>query len=822
MIESIFKSSFPSQVATDDEKASLEYGLSIGRAIESEWFKRDSGATRFYANRDNFHRLRLYARGEQSIKKYKDELSINGDLSYLNLDWKIAPIVPKFVDIVVNGMSDRSYELRAYAQDPTSVKKRTDYMESLMRDMKSKEYLDAIQKMFGVNAYNNDPQKVPEQEDELNLHMQLDYKQGVEIAQEEAISSIFDRNKYDLTKRRLDYDIATIGMACVKNSFNKSEGITIRYVDPADIVYSYTESPYFDDVYYVGEVKSISLNEVKKQFPNLSDDELKDITKKSTNTNTRFRNEYTPDDSLDANTVSILYFEFKTYMNQVYKVKKTNTGGEKVIEKDSNFNPPENTDLYEKVSRSIEVLYTGAKIMGHDIMLQWELSKNMARPKADTSKVCMSYNIVAPRMYKGKVESLVSRITGFADMIQLTHLKLQQVLARMVPDGVWMDVDGLAEIDLGNGTNYNPAEALNMYFQTGSIVGRSMTQDGDINHGKMPIQELHSNSGSDKLQSLISTYNYYIQMIRDATGLNEARDGSAPSKDALVGVQKLAAANSNVATRHILESSLYLTLKTAEAVSYRISDVLEFSPTKDSFISSLGIYNVGILEDIKDLFLYDCGIFLQLAPDAEEKQMLENNIQMSLQAGQIYLEDAIDIREIKNIKHANQLLKVRRRKKLQMDQQMEQQKSQLATDSNIKMSQAAAESEIHKNQGIAESKVQTIQAQTEYDIKKLHVEAEIKKDLMQYEFELNKQLKEMELQVIDKKDQFKEDRKDERTRIEASQQSKLIDQRQNGTAPTDFNDQEDWINQISSKPKEFESAGNDVLGGIPTSQFNVT
>ena len=819
MTESIFKSSFPSQVATDEEKASLAYGLSIGRAIESEWFKRDSGATRFYANRDNFHRLRLYARGEQSIKKYKDELSINGDLSYLNLDWKPIPVIPKFVDIVVNGMSDRSYEIRSYAQDPASTKKRTDYMESIMRDMKAKEYIDAIQQMYKVDTRNNPTIDTPESDEELDLHMQLDYKQSVEIANEQALSNVFDRNKYDLTQRRVNYDITTIGIGCVKNSFNKAEGITLRYVDPADIVYSYTESPYFDDIYYVGEVKSVALNEVKKQFPNITDDQLRDITKKSSNTNTRFRNEYTPDDSLDANTVSILYFEFKTYMNEVYKIKKTNNGGERAIGKDSSFNPPENPE-FEKVSRSIEVVYTGAKIMGHDIMLQWELSKNMVRPKSDTGKVNMSYNIVAPRMYKGKIESLVSRITTFADMIQLTHLKLRQVLSRMVPDGVYLDVDGLAEIDLGNGTNYNPAEALNMYFQTGSVVGRSMTQDGGMNHGKMPIQELRSNSGSDKLTSLINTYNYYLQMIRDVTGLNEARDGSTPSKDALVGLQKLAAANSNTATRHILESSLHLTLKTAESVAVRISDVLEYSPTRDSFISALGIYNVEVLKDMNDIHLHDFGIFLQLAPDTEEKQMLENNIQMSLQSGQIFLEDAIDVREIKNIKHANQLLKVRRKKKQQLDQQMKQKDVEMQTQSNIQMGQSAAESEIHKQQGIAESKVQLAQAQTEFDIKKLFTERDIKKELMQYEFELNKQLKEMELQVIDKKEQFKEDRKDERTKLQANQQSAMIDQRKNDTGPIDFKEEDDFLSAIGSNPKEFESAGNDVMGGIPTSQFN--
>jgi hypothetical protein len=289
-------------------------------------------------------------------------------------------------------------------------------------------------------------------------------------------------------------------------------------------------------------------------------------------------------------------------------------------------------------------------------MLKWEMSENMTRPYSDSVKVNMSYNIVAPRMYRGRIESLVSRITGFADMIQLTHLKLQQVMSRIVPDGVYLDMDGLAEVDLGNGTNYNPAEALNMYFQTGSIVGRSMTQDGDQNLGKVPIQELQSSSGGAKMQSLIQTYQYYLQMIRDVTGLNEARDASTPDPSSLVGLQKLAAANSNTATRHILQGSLFLTLKTCENISLRAADALMFPLTRMSLQNSISNYNIHTLDELSKLSIHDFGIFIDLEPDEEEKQMLEQNIQVALAKGGIDLEDAIDIRNINNLKKLKLML----------------------------------------------------------------------------------------------------------------------------------------------------------------------
>ena len=797
------KGIFPSQSLSDVEKADPKYGLQVGKAIESEWFKKDAGNTRYFSNRDNFHRLKLYARGEQTIQKYKDELSINGDLSYLNLDWKPVPIIPKFVDIVVNGIGERIYDVKCYSVDPNSTKERTNYVNDMLLEMQNQQIFAAVEQQLGIPAFKNDKNNLPTNNKELELHMQLDYKQSIEIAEEQAINNILDLNKYNLLKKRLDYDIVVLGIACVKNSFNTAEGIKLDYVDPSDIVYSYTDSPYFDDLYYVGEVKKINIVELKKQFPYLTNEDIKEIRDTGAN-NSKLYNYSQKIEDNDKDYVDVLYFEYKTFENQVYKIKETSSGAEKAIEKTDEFNPPKDArSRFEKVQRSIECLYEGVKIVGRDKLLKWNKAVNMTRPKSDITKVQMSYSIVAPRMYKGKTESLVSRMTTFADMIQITHLKLQQVLARLVPDGVYLDADGLAEIDLGNGTNYNPQEALNMYFQTGSVIGRSMTQDGDFNGAaKMPIQELRAGGGNQKIASLIQSYNYYLQMMRDVTGLNEARDGSVPDKNALVGLQKIAAANSNTATRHILQAGLYLTLKTAEAISLRISDVLEFSSTKNSLMESIGRFNTMALSEIAQLHLHDFGIFIELAPDEEQKQILENNIQMALQQQAINLEDAIDVREVKNLKLANQLLKLRRRKKFEQDRMIQQQNIQAQANSNAQASQAAAAAEIQKQQGIAESKVQIAQAQSGFDTQKMEKEAAIKKELMQYEFELNMQLKEKEMQVITNRDNSKEDRKDKRTKIQASQQSELIDQRKTG-----------------KPPKDFESSGFDNLGGFGLEQF---
>jgi len=788
---------FPKQTVSDAEKLSYDYGLKVAKAIETEWFNEDYNNNRYKSNYNDFHRLRLYARGEQSIQKYKDELSINGDLSYLNLDWTPVPIIPKFVDIVVNGMAQRTYDIKAFSQSPNGVEKRTKYMESIISDMEMKEFNDEAEERFGINLRESNIKELPETTEELQLHMQLNYKQSIELAQEQALNVLFEGNNYELIKKRFYYDLTVLGIGAVKTDFNTSEGVTIKYIDPANLVYSYTDSPYFEDLYYAGEVKNIPINELAKEFPFLEENDLQDILKKSSyyrgNNN---RNRYNSNKE-DNNKVQVLYFNYKTYMNEVYKIKETGTGAFKIIQKDDTFNPPDDKQgSFDKLQRAVEVLYEGALILGTNKLLKWEMAKNMMRSKSDYNKVKMNYSIVAPRMYDGRIESLVKRITGFADMIQLTHLKLQQVMSRMVPDGVYLDADGLAEVDLGNGTNYNPQEALNMFFQTGSVIGRSFTQDGDINPGKVPIQEITSGSGGNKMQALIANYNYYLQMIRDTTGLNEARDGTMPDKNALVGIQKIAAANSNTATRHILQSGLFLTAETAEKVSLRISDILEYSPTADAFVQAIGAHNVATLDEIKELHLYDFGIFINLQPDEEEKAMLENNIQMALQQKNIELEDAIDIREIKNIKLANQLLKIRRKKKQNEDRQMQLQNIQAQTQSNTQAAQAAAQIEVQKNQAIVQNEAQMQQLKAQIDSQKMQQEVEFKKELMALEFQYNMQLKGIETEGMKNREKEKEDRKDERTKIQATQQSELIDQRKTG-----------------KPPKNFESTSNDILSG---------
>ena len=783
---------FPDQLASDAKKASKEYGLIVARAIESEWFRKESGTSRFYNNRDTYHKLRTYAMGEQSVQKYKDELAVNGDISYLNLDWTPVPVIPKFVDIVVNGMQNRLYDVMVDAVDSLSSNKKAMYKLKLQAEMRNKESLQEIQAITGKDMFDQDPSTLPQSADELELHLQLNYKDDIEIAQEKAIENVLKMNNYEQIRNKVDEDQTTLGISAVKHSFNTHDGIKVDYVDPANLIWSPTEDQDFEDCYYFGEVKNVNITELKKIDPSLTQEDIKEISKMSSKWDAYqgIRGGYKTD-NFDHNTATLLYFCYKTDKNIVYKKKKTPQGGEKVLKKDDQFNPPKTEKArFEKLSKRIDVWYEGVLVLGTNHILKWDLMKNMVRPKSSMSKAVAPYIVSAPKMYRGQVDSLVKRMIPFADQIQLIHLKLQQVTAKMIPDGVYMDIDGLSSINLGNGATYTPQEALNLYFQTGSVIGRSFTEEGEFNHGKMPIQELTSSGANAKISSLINMYNYNLGMIRSVTGLNEARDGSMPDSNSLVGIQKMAALNSNTATRHILRSGLNTTRRLAEGITYRMSDILEYSDFKEDFAKSIGRYSMEILKEIKDLHHHDFGIYIELHPDEEERAVLEQHINTSLSQGKIDIDDAIDIRNVRNVKIASQLLKVRKQSRERDARKQQQENIQQQAQANQSASMAAEQAKQQREMAKKQAEMELMKMESDLKMLEMEKEFSLKLQLIQAQKSLEGNIQGMQVQGQLAKEKYREDRKDKRTAKQATQQSKMIQQRQQDLDPIDFDGQD--------------------------------
>jgi len=793
----IKSAAFPDQFVSDSQKKTKEYGLQIGQAIQYEWFRKDGYNCRFYSQWQEFHKLRLYARGEQSVAKYKDELSVDGDLSYLNLDWTPVPIIPKFVDIVVNGMSDRLFKVNCVAIDAMSAEKRNQFQEMVERNVIAQDLFKQVENDFKLDVFEVNPETLPQSDTEMELYMQLNYKPGIEIANEVAIDTMLQENDYERVRKRVDYDITTLGIGICKHMFQQGDGLRVEYVDPANVVYSYTEDPYFKDCFYWGEIKTVPIVELVKIDPDITNDDMEEISKYSQAWYDYYNVAAMYENSMfSRDTCTLLYFNYRTTNTFVYKKKKLSEGTFKTVEKDDQFNPPQEMmeeGGFEKIEKKIDVWYEGVMVMGTNIILKWELMENMVRPNSANQHAYPNYVACAPKLYKGTLESLVRRMIPFADLIQITHLKIQQVVSKVVPDGVFIDADGLSEVDLGTGAAYNPEDALRLYFQTGSVVGRSYTQDGEFNNARQPISQLTSNSGQSKMQMLIGNYNHYLNMLRQVTGLNEARDASTPDPNSLVGIQKLAALNSNVATRHILKASLWITKRLAECLSIRTADILEYADFRDEFAMQIGKYNLGILEEIKNLYLYDFGIFIEMSPDEEEKAQLEANIQMALQQGGIDLEDAIDIRTINNLKMANQLLKVKRKQRQAEQQQQELMKQQMQAKNQMQLQQQAAQSKMQQTQAELQSKIQIKQAEIAFEIEKQTAEADLKRRLMDAEFNYNMQLRGMEQAQIDQREEKKEKAKSDRISMGNTQQSKMIEQRKRNLPPFNFESNEDSL-----------------------------
>jgi len=787
-------STFPDYMAPDAEKATEAYGLKVGQAIQYEWFNRDGSNCRYYDQQSHFHNLRLYARGEQSVGKYKKGMEINGDLSQLNLNWQPPAVVPKFVDIIVNGMSNRLFHPRVYAQDAMSAEARNSYQENIEKDMLAKGILTEVKDKVGVDGFTMPAEDLPQNDQELQLHMQMEYKPSIEIAEELAISTMFYMNDFHEKKDVFNYDVTTIGIGIMKHTYSYGEGIKIENVDPAETIYSYSEKDDFSDCFYWGEVKQIPITELKKINPSLTPSDIEDITNLSTNWSGEASTYRPTDDTLYNNSVvNVLFFNYKTDKKFIYKKKILENGGERAIRRDESFNPEGEFEFFERLEKRIDVWYDGAMVLGSNTMLKWELMRNMVRPEAEFQKTVPHYIASSPKQYRGTIDSTVRKMIKYADLIAMTDLKIQQVQQKMVPDGIFLDLDGVNEVDLGNGGTYDAQAAIDMYFATGSVVGRSYNSEGEFNNAKIPVQELNSNSGQSKLMALTRQYDHWLRMLRDVTGINEQRDGSTPDPNALVGVQKLAALNSNTATRHILNAGLSMTQKIAEAISLRVSDILEYSSDREEFANQIGKYNVSLLEDIKNLYLSSFGIFIDVSPDEEEKQLLEQNIQQALSKGGIDLEDAIDIRNCNNIKLGNQLLKLKRRQKMEKDQERKMAEIQAQSEANMKSQQAAAQTKMQTEQAVMQGKMALVQAQSEADIRKMNFEVEAKKTLMEQEFNYNMQIRGVESQNISNREMKKEDRKDKRIDKQSTQQSTMIQQRKDNTPPVNFESNEDTL-----------------------------
>ena len=780
---------FPNPLAPAEEKASDGYGCKYAKAIENQWGSVDDGNSLFKRRYDTFKKNRKYANGTQDTVIYKKlltSLDPNGnDGTLLNVYFTPVPILPKFSRIVVNNVLARSPYPNVEAIDPLSSSYKDIEKKKMEAEVLAREELKKLKEKTGMTV-SRDPDDIPETLEEAEIFMGTSIKTDAEIAAQLGANMTLQWNEFnDTTFRRCVEDLTVLGMAVVKRDNDPNYGITTSYVDPIDFVHSHTEDPNFSDVVYAGHVKKISIQELKRLAGDqLTEQQYEKIAKKvmgrhGNNSSSYNRRHY---DEINGRTnygydeyvVEVLDFEFLSVDTMYFEEKTSRFGNTGFYNKGFSYKERANS-LTERVSvpMNITTVYGGSYVLGCGYLFNYGLKKDVPRNQHELSRARLSYSISATNLQDMMPKSLIGGCLGFADMLQLTHLKIQQAIAKAKPDGLIIDIEGLENVQLGKGGELQPLDLHDIYEQTGVFYYRSKNPEGGFQNP--PIREIGNSIRN--INELIGLYNHYLRLIRDSTGINEVMDASSPNSEALVGVREQAIKASNNATYDITNSAMLLFKRVCDDIVRCLQIVPKGSKVFESYSHAIGESNMKVLSSFSDLSMFNFGVKVVKEMDERDKVQLEQMVQISLGQKEIDLEDAMAIRDLKDIDQAERLLMLRRKKRkmmmMQEQQMMQQQQAQLAQQQQ----QAKAQMEAQKAQMEAQIEMQKIQAKAQAEIMVAQATHELRKEIETIKIQASLGFKTDDQEFREKLEVLKEDRKDDRVKKQAVQQSKLMSQR---------------------------------------------
>ena len=794
---------FPDPFAPHQQKSSKSYGLKYAKAIEKQWGHSDDERSLFRRRLKDFETNRDYANGTQDTSIYKQILNSldpnNGDGTLLNLDWSPVPVVPKFVKIVVNNILSKKPYPDVRAIDPLSKTEKDEKKAKMMFNVENRELM-AEMKKNGLNV-KEDLDSVPESKEEAEIFIESNVKTDAEIAAQIGANLTLEWNDFDQrVYRRAVTDLVVNGMGVVKRTNDPNYGITEEYVDPAYFFHSYTEDPTFSDLIYAGHVKKISISELKRTAGNdLSEDQFEKIAQSVKN---KYQNRADKlsykyyDQTLDKTTygydefiVEVMEFEFISVDDMFFEEKESRHGNKGFYYKGLEYQAPKNSVFDRKpVSMRTATVYGGNYIVGTESMFGYGIKKNIPKNVHDITRARLSYSVVSTNLRRMMPKSLVGSIIGFADQIQLSHLKLQQAIAKAKPDGILVDIEGLENVQLGKGGELQPLEIQDIYEQTGVFYYRSKNPEGGFQNP--PVRTLDNSIRN--INELIAIYNHNLRLIRDTTGINEVMDGTSPKGEQLVGVRQQAMAAGNNAIYDITNASLYLFSRVVEDIVKCLQVIPPKSVLYRMYENAIGKSNMSVLSSFSNLPMYNFGIKVQTEMDETEKSYLEQNIQIALAQKEIDLEDAMAVRQLKDVDQAERLLIVRRKKRMKEQQQIAQQNSQMQAQMNQATSQAASQGKMQEIQMMSQAKSQEIQADMQAKAQLLQIEYQLKMELEKVKGQSNQMMKAADMDFRKSIEDEKEKAKDDRVKKQAVEQSKLISQRQ-------------------GKREELEDSGDDIL-----------
>ena len=805
------KGSFPDPLAETEVKESKAYGLKYAKAIETQWGKMGESNSLYGRRNTVFERSRDYANGTQDTNIYKKLLNSldpnSGDGSLLNMDYTPVPILPKFVRVVVNKILSRNPYPNLEAIDPLSSSEKNDKKRKLEIQVEAKKQLQALKQQTGM-VIGQDPDTLPDTLEEAEILIGANVKTDAEIAAQIGTNMTLSWNNFnDGVFRRNVNDLVALGLAVVKRSNDPNEGIKTEYVDPCNFIHSYTEDPSFEDLIYAGHVKRMSIADLKRLAGHeLEEEDFKKIAasvKNKTGNDSSAFNKTSYNNSLqrsengyDQYMVEVLDFEFISVDCIYFEEKENKFGNTNFFMKGFDYEEKQGSVFQRTPSKmEVKVVYSGSYIMGGcEILFNYGKAKNIPKNIHDISKVSLSYSAIATNIRNMMPKSMVDSCTGFADMLQLTHLKIQQAIAKAKPDGLIIDIEGLENVQLGKGGDLQPLELHDIYEQTGVFYYRSKNPEGGFQNP--PVREIGNSIRN--VNELIGLYNHYLRMIRDATGVNEMMDASTPKGDTLVGVQQNAIAAGNNAIYDITNASMILFKKVCEDVVKCLQILPSESVLYQVYENAVGKENMSVLSSFNDLPMYNFGVQVVKEMEDQDRAYLEQNIQISLQQKELDIEDAIAIRSMKDVNQAERLLVIRRKKRMAAQQQMAQQNSQQQAQIQQASAQATSQAKMQELQMEAQLESQKMQLQAQLEAQLEEVKHQFRKEIEIIKAQATLGFKEDDKNFKEKLDVLKEDRKDDRVKKQAVEQSKLMSQRngQRGELPESADSVDDIVNSL--------------------------
>jgi len=722
-----------------DEKEGLKISKYLERAFNSGYFSKRN---------KKFDKNRKFARGRQPMAEFLDLLNVDGKEAFVNLDMKAPAIAPKFIQVMIGGFMKREEKVRVSAIDPISTNKKKYEREEAEFRMNFGDEIKGIEEQAGLklipdNAYT------PEDYEELDLFFGGQYQLPEEIMFEKGITAVLDTSGWDVIKRKLLEDMIEVGLACTKVSSSRDGKITVRRVIPENLIYSYSDYDDFRDMSFIGEVISMKISDLREMYPNIEEEKFFKISQKSKNYTSSVKWEekfrYNVDRPYDDWTVDVLDFEIRTVDSMIYQAR-INKFGNLIVEK-KDKEPQKVGDNKEIIRKTMKVNYHGVYVMNSDIMLEWGIAKNMIKPSIakELSDVFFSYSLYMHENLDLENMAIPERMETSIRQMTLAHLKIQQLVAKLRPSGLIIDIDSLSDISLGQGKNVTPMEIQQIYDQTGNIYYRRKTEDGDNMNG-VPISEAPNSGSIGQIQELITVYNHYLTRLRDEIGVNEYREGASVNPKLGLGIQRSQVEASNNATDFIYDGYLNLYKQTSFKSALLLYDsVLYGGRQYRDYISD---------KEVKDK---QFDVIVEVMPDEAEKQFLNSMIQTAISANAIEFEDAFKVKNIKNYKLAEMYLSKAKKKKMRDDMQKAQQNSEMNSQSQQQSIMAKAQADAQTQQVEAQSKIAITDA-----------ESKMKSDLSRQEFiqlalmksfELDRELPDEIQSIVDQYFQEKEEQK---------------------------------------------------------------